>query len=270
MDFSGTPADQATRWLARGEHEIPEHESWLVPVEAERLGKIRFTKRRTEFLLHRWTAKQAIATAVGLAEQAAQDPSQLARIAVLNYFTGAPYALLDGDKLGVDISVSDRAGWAVCLVGPGLDAVGVDLELVEPRSDGFVTDFLTEPERDYVNGQPDTDARYAAANLMWSAKEAALKVLRTGLRADTRTVEVTFDTVPDDDPWVGWGRLSVRHTPTGDVFPGWWRRDGEFVLTIASTQATPAPRLLPASADLGGAAPVHSWLANPVHVSPTA
>jgi len=56
----------------------------------------------------------------------------------------------------------------------------------------------------------------------------------------------------------------VRHTPTGDIFPGWWRRDGEFVLTVASTQATPAPQILPASADLATATPVHSWLANPV------
>lgn len=258
--------DGATRWLARGEHEIPEHTGWLVPVEANRLGQLRYTKRRTEFLLRRWTAKQAIATALGLQDEVEADESgTLARIAVLNHRTGAPYALVDGEHVGVDISVTDRAGWAVCLVGPGLDAVGVDLELVEPRSAGFISDYLTPVEQQYVWGQPDEDARFAAANLMWSAKESALKVLRTGLRADTRTVEVTMAPRADDEAGrAGWGALSIRHVPTGRVFPGWWRRDGEFVFTMSSTQATPAPRTLPASGDLATARPVHSWLGAPL------
>jgi len=264
MDDQVTTAEQATRWLARGEHELPGDDAWLVPAEAQRLAKMKFTKRRTEYLLRRWTSKQALAAALGLHEEVAADPTALARISVLNHWTGAPYALLDGESVGVDISVTDRAGWAVCLVGPGLDAVGVDLELVEPRSRAFVADFLTAPEQAFVEGQPDQDARDAVANLMWSAKEAALKVLRMGLRADTRTVEVTLHPVEDADPHAGWGRLGVRHTPTGDVFPGWWRRDGKFVLTVASTRATPAPNLLPASGDLATAAPVHSWLTNPL------
>jgi 4'-phosphopantetheinyl transferase len=267
----------ATRWLARGEHEIPEHTAWLVPVEADRLAQLRFTKRRTEYLLRRWTAKQAIATALDMDEDVARDTTALSRIAVLNHMTGAPYALVDGKHVGVDISVTDRAGWAVCLVGPGLDAVGVDLELAEPRSDGFVRDYLTPPEQEYVWAQPDDDARFAAANLMWSAKESALKVLRTGLRADTRTVEVTLSQPASQDSSnaasdtgtltraeAGWGPLRVRHVPTGAVFHGWWRRDGEFVFTMCTTSPTPAPSALPASGDLATAQPVHSWLASPL------
>ncbi len=120
---------------------------------------------------------------------------------MLNHACGAPFVLVDGGPIGVDVSVTDRAGWAACLVGAGLDAVGVDLELVEPRSDGFVRDFLTAPEQDYVRGRGGDDAR-AAANLLWSAKEAALKVLQIGLRADTRSVDVAHaGTRPD-----GWGR----------------------------------------------------------------
>ncbi len=150
-------------WLARGEHEVPRDvgdvEAWLTPPEAERLAQLRFTKRRTEFLLRRWTAKHAVAVALGVADvgaSGAEAPgggasvAALARIAVLNRMSGAPYVLVDGEPAGVDVSVTDRAGWAVCLVGAGLDAVGVDLELVEPRSDGFVADFLTASEADEV------------------------------------------------------------------------------------------------------------------------
>jgi 4'-phosphopantetheinyl transferase superfamily len=53
-------------------------------------------------------------------------------------------------------------------------AVGCDLELVEPSSPGFVRDFLTDIEQGYVAAQSDFDARDAAANLLWSAKESAL------------------------------------------------------------------------------------------------
>jgi 4'-phosphopantetheinyl transferase len=245
------------RWLARGEAELPPDDAWLAPSEAARLAGMRYTKRRTEYRLRRWTGKQAVAAVAGI------DPvlSRLASIEVLNRRTGAPYVVLDGEPIGVDVSLTDRAGWAVCLVAAdGLPAVGVDLEIVEPRSDAFVADFLTPAECEYVLGQPDPQARHAAANLIWSAKESALKVLRTGLRADTRSVEVTLDDVVGPD---GWGALTVRAVG-GRLMPGWWRRDGGFVLTVAYDVPAQAPQVLAASADLTAAVPVHSWTAAPL------
>jgi 4'-phosphopantetheinyl transferase len=253
------------QWLARGEHELPGHLDWLTGPERARLDMLRFTKRRTEYLLRRWTAKQAVATALDWPDQ--EDAGHLARILVGNHPTGAPFVEVDGAALDGDISVSDRAGWAVCLVGSRsdgdrLDAVGIDLEIVEPRSDGFVSDFLTGPERDYVRSLPGRTAQDAAANLFWSAKESALKVLRTGLRADTRTVEVVISEAVRPD---GWATLEVTHTPSGRVFGGWWRCDGVFVLTMTAELPLPEPpALLPRSADLTGATPTHSWLTNPV------
>lgn len=108
--------------------------------------------------------------------------------------------VVDGNDAEMDVSLTDRAGWAVCLVGPEGElsggTLGVDLEAVEPRSRGFVADYLTAYEQAYVSGQgdPGSEGWDAAANLLWSAKESALKVLRVGLRADTRSVEVTLGT----------------------------------------------------------------------------
>lgn len=238
-------------WLARGEHELPDHHAWLTDREAERLQGLRFTKRRTEYLLRRWVGKHAVAAAHGIDT----SESSLARIEVWNHPTGAPFVLVDGHPAGVDVSLSDRAGWAVCLVGADLSRVGVDLEIVEPRSPGFVRDFLTDAEQDYVRGHADPDQ---AANLLWSAKESALKVLRTGLRRDTRSVEVSVAPVRED----GWGVLQVR-AREGIAFPGWWRRDGVFLLTLAAERAFSPPDVLPASADLSSAEPVHSWLTHP-------
>jgi 4'-phosphopantetheinyl transferase len=248
------------RWLACSEESVPTGVEWLSERETGYLDTIRFTKRRTEFLLRRHTGKRAVAAALDWDDHI----RTLARIEILNRLTGAPYVQIDGDRAALDISLTDRAGWAVALVGSegsmAAGTLGVDLEIAEPRSPGFVRDFLTTREQEYVESQPDVDARDAAANLVWSAKEAALKVLRVGLRADTRTVEVDADHECDQE---GWCRLTVRHVE-GQVFPGWWRRDADFVLTMAGLEAGPPPTRLAGGDDLSGATPIHSWVTNPV------
>jgi 4'-phosphopantetheinyl transferase len=235
------------RWLARGEGALPAGLDWLTPREAEHAAGLRYPKRRTEYLLRRLAAKHAVIAALGF-------DGGPARVEVRNAPGGAPYVLVDGVPAGLDVSVTDRAGWAVCLVGTG--TVGCDLELVEPRSPEFVRDFLTVAERAYVAASAEPDA---TANLLWSAKESALKVLRTGLRRDTRSVEVTVHSGQTSD----WAPLSVR-TVEGERFPGWWRRDGRFLLTVAGRAEGPPPEALEDPAALAQAVPVHSWLADPL------
>ena len=248
------------QWLVRGEPQVPKGQQWLTGTEAARASAMRFTKRRNEYLLRRYAGKCAVAAAIGHAG----DPVSLGRIAVLNRTTGAPYVEVDGRTLGLDISLTDRAGWSVCLVGPDLGAVGVDLEIVEPRSDGFVRDFLTPAERGIVATAPGSDGHDAAANLIWSAKESALKVLRTGLRADTRTVEVVLENSSGMSAGDGqWQRMSVASG--AGRFPGWWRRDGVFLLTVvAAAGLAEPPHVLPGSSDLSRAEPMHSWVNQPL------
>jgi 4'-phosphopantetheinyl transferase len=241
-------------WLARAEQHLPAEESWLSDAEAAYADAQRFTKRRTEFLVARWTAKQALSRVLPLPPAAAS----LRRIEVRHEPSGAPLVHLDGRPVGMRISLTDRAGWAVCVLGGSSGRMGCDLELVEPRSDAFVRDYLTAPERRYVDAAPDRDARHLAANLIWSAKESALKVLTTGLRRDTRSVEVTVTATSG-----GWGELTVR-TAEGATFPGWWRRFGAFVLTMAAEQAFAVPAGLDDPPLLDGASPTHSWLRSPV------
>jgi 4'-phosphopantetheinyl transferase len=251
-----TTSEAPLRWLARGEHELPDGTSWLTPREASRADGMRFTKRRREYLLRRWVGKQAVAAALGTPT----DVHQLARIEVANHASGAPFVLLDGKPSGLDVSLTDRAGWAVCVLGPDLSHIGCDLEIVEIRSPGFVSDFLTDAEQDFVAARADGDDRDAAANLLWSAKESALKVLRTGLRRDTRSVEVS---VGDPDPAVHWGTLTMT-TVEGTTLSGWWRREGVFLLTIAADRSLQPPEPLPGCAGLRDARPVHSWVGRPL------
>ena len=245
-------------WLAHGEHEVPQSLEWLSSHERDHLASIRFTKRRNEYVTRRWTAKQAIATVLDID----RSPASLTRIEVRHRESGAPYVHLDGEMAAVDVSMSDRAGWAVCLVGPPGSAasgtLGIDLEVVEPRTDGFVADFFTPTERNYVSALPDRDRRDEAANLIWSAKEAALKVQQVGLRVDTRTVEVELHGAPRPD---GWASMTV--TASSGPMPGWWRRDGVFLLTIACDTYREPPQPMSTGSDLGTAEPVHSWVDRP-------
>jgi 4'-phosphopantetheinyl transferase len=152
-------------------------------------------------------------------------------------------------------------------VGPRAGGrIGCDLELVEPRTAAFIRDYLTVNERRFVAAALSETERDRRANLVWSAKESALKVLQTGLRRDTRSVEVTvsLDRAPG-----GWAPLAVR-AAEGQRFPGWWARFGDFLLTVAAEPGEPGrparqPVALEEPPALAVATPVHSWLAHPAH-----
>jgi len=244
-------------WLAHGEEAVPSSTAWLSTHERAHLASIRFTKRRNEYVTRRWTAKAAIAAVLDL-DRSLDD---LRRIEIQHRASGAPYVHLDGAPAPVDVSMSDRSGWAVCLVGPpgstASGTVGIDLEVVEPRTPGFVADYFTSAERELVATQP-ADRHDELANLIWSAKEAALKVLQVGLRADTRTVEVELH---DDRRVDGWTAMTV--TGALGPMPGWWRRSGVFLLTMAFAEPSDPPRILASSAALDQAVPRHSWVDSP-------
>ncbi|QQS00647.1 MAG: 4'-phosphopantetheinyl transferase superfamily protein [Austwickia sp.] len=249
-------------WFACGEDLIPAGSAWLHPQEQRRLARYRFTKRRTEYCLRRVAGKYAVATRLGLD---VSRPEALGRIGVLTAPGGAPYVVVDDAPCGLEVSLTDRAGHAVCLVGPegaarSIGGIGVDVEIVEHRSQDFVRDFLTGREQRWLTGQlvGSPDAYAAGANLVWSAKEAALKVQRVGLRADTRSVDVSVLRGHHAD---GWARLTVDHRD--GAYPGWWRRDGQFLLTVVTRHPCDPPAAMPGSGDLATARPTHSWLQAP-------
>jgi 4'-phosphopantetheinyl transferase len=245
----------ATWWLARGEDQLPAAADWLSAAERRRVGALRYTKRRTDFLLGRWTLKLAVAKVLGWPD----DPDMLARIEGRTALTGAPRLYVDGQPADRGVSLSDRAGCAICLVAARAVAVGCDVEVVEPRSDAFVRDYLTQAEQRLAS--PAGPGRDVAANLIWSAKESALKVLGTGLRRDTRSVEV--DVTDLSPPERTWSALRVR-TAAGEAFPGWWRRSGTFLITACWPGGGPQPAALEEQSPIDTMLPSHRWLDRPV------
>ena len=129
--------------------DVPADDAWLSPREAAWVARMRFPKRRCEFRLGRWTAKVALA----LYLDRGHSVDELRSIEIDRAKDGAPAPLVEGRPAEAFITMTDRADQAVCLVGPPGTALGCDLELVEPRSDAFVGDYLTTkgqaPSADY-------------------------------------------------------------------------------------------------------------------------
>lgn len=247
------------RWLARGLEQVPDGDAWYSPAEADRAARMPYAKRRTEFRVSRWAAKLAIARALGWSvDESGATPADLAALATIEIRrrpTGAPAPFVAGRPAALMISQTDRADWAVCVVSDGTTrSVGCDLELVEPRSAGFVRAYFTVTEQQAVAAADDAD-HDLLANLLWSAKESALKVLETGLRRDTRSVEVALH----EDTSDGWHRLEVR-PEEGGCFPGWWRRSGVFLLSVAASHELPPPVSFEQPDALATAVPTHRWM----------
>jgi 4'-phosphopantetheinyl transferase len=146
--------------------------------------------------------------------------------------SGEPEAYLDAAPLPVSISISHRAGVALCTVAPGGAEIGCDLELVEERSEAFVTDYFTVEEQALVARTPASE-RPLLLNLLWSAKESALKALHEGLRLDTRYVNVDIDLSARGRDKTAWEPLHVRLSNGGE-FCGRWRQGGSTLRTIVA------------------------------------
>lgn len=238
----------AVFWLQHAEADVPASNHWLGASEAAVLGGLRFARRRADWRLGRWTAKRALAAYLGCLP----DAGVLQRIEIRASPSGAPEVFVAGKPSPIGISLSHRAGIALCALTPAGQALGCDLELIEPRSAAFVEDYFTAEERAFLAGASACD-QAALLALLWSAKESALKALRQGLRLDTRAVAVTLrDGVSLSQSnrragAEGWQALTVRSRDAG-VFPGWWGRDGELVRTVVAERPLPPPVALASNA----------------------
>jgi len=234
-----------THWLEQTEADLPAHDDWLSPKECVLLSQKRFPKRRADWRLGRWTAKRAAATFLNLPG----DPHALQEIEVRAAPSGAPELFLAERPAALTISISHRAGIAACTIAREGVALGCDLELIEPRDDGFVADYFTADEQALIARtlKPDWPR---LVTLIWSAKESALKALREGLRIDTRSLAVIL---PDHEhaaaalgPHSGldpWQPFQVRCVG-GEVFQGWWQSAGKIVRTLVGTPAPCPPIFL--------------------------
>jgi 4'-phosphopantetheinyl transferase len=201
----------------------------LSPAEVARFHALKSAKRRRDWLLGRWTAKQL------LRQVMARDGSTVALDAIVvdNDDSGAPVV----NDPPFSLSISHSHGYAFCAaVAHPAWPLGADLEWIVPRASTFASDFFTEAEAALVARAPAA-ARDVLMTAIWSAKEAALKALHLGLRVDTRTVACLVEPVPERPPvWtpfaISWD--AQRLDRPAPPLAGWWRVSDNFVLTLVT------------------------------------
>ncbi len=211
------------RYALRGRDELPERLDWLTPGERARYEEFRFDKRQQDWLLGRWTAKQALLQLTELPR------SDIARFEILSAPNGAPIATLDHSPCDIGLSISHSHGRALSVVSNEISDPGCDIELIEPRSAAFVDTFFTAAEQERVQ-RSVAKQRDLLVTMIWSAKESTLKALGTGLHVDTRSVTVIYDGDCSDEGWSTARTVSDQD----EAFSCLWRRDGTFVLTVVT------------------------------------
>jgi len=228
-------------WLEQTAEEMPVDDGWLGAHEVRCLAAMQFEKRRGDWRLGRWTAKRALSACLNLPT----DVQTMRRIEIRATESGAPEAHVDDHPSSAMISISHCKGTAICAVMQEGAQMGCDLELVESRADSFLTDYFTIEEQTLVS-RSFAEERPLMSTLLWSAKESALKALRTGLRLDTRAVMVRAELKGVEVE--GWKQLHLRCAGYGLVgvllFQGWWRyADGRVRTVVANALPRPPIRV---------------------------
>lgn len=234
MQFAPDALLPTIHWLVTGADRIPwaagerQDTGILSPREWERWQALKTGKRRRDWLAGRWAAKRLLQPLL----PAAGVSRPLDTIVIVNNPDGAPR--VEGFP-GISLSIS-HAGMlaaAAAVIAPGC-AVGIDLEVIAPRTAVFTGDYFTAEERQQVEHAPPI-WRTTQVNAIWSAKESALKALGVGLRVDTRAVSCRFEAF--SQPPTAWTEFTVRLDAArlgGDLptLHGWWRVIPGYVLTL--------------------------------------
>jgi len=213
--------------------DVPSGSQWLGTEEQGVERALLRSQRRREWRSGRWAAKCVLTEALGGAL------GDCARWEVIAADDGAPSVFCDGLASPVSVSISHRAGWAAAVLSKNGAPVGIDLEVIEPRSERFVRDFFTDREVAGYYAAPK-ELRDAYAVAVWSAKESILKCLRAGLRRDTRSVEIAVSAAalrrrePNRWQWAPGSDLDA-----GQPYDIWWMVRDDLFVTIAA----PAPPL---------------------------
>ncbi|MBY9081321.1 4'-phosphopantetheinyl transferase superfamily protein [Paenibacillus sp. HN-1] len=140
---------------------------------------LKFEKRMRSYLLGRFAAKQAAAALTG--------EEELANIHIQAGIFDQP--ILSSAKRNIQVSITHCNDYGAAIAFPEAHPMGIDLEKIDDRKRTAIESHITMAEKEYINPLPiplDT-----ALTLLWSAKEALSKVLKTGLTASFKVFEVS-------------------------------------------------------------------------------
>lgn len=152
--------------------------AFLHPQERKYYEKLKFEKRIKSYLAGRLTAKKAIVAYTG--------EKDLTRILIQSGIFTQPVVIYEQPNIQVSISHSDDFGAAVAF--PEAHPMGIDIEKIHREQNEAIERETTESEIKLIQGLPFSYE--IMLTLLWTAKEALSKVLKTGLMTPFKIFEV--------------------------------------------------------------------------------
>lgn len=221
--------ERCVYWIKQEKADIPQSLDWLHDSEMKVLAGLKFEKRRLDWLLGRWTAKNAVRLFSKVHDLSIPEVL-ISEIEICAAENGAPEVFYHSKRIPVVISISHSNGIGLCAINISPFKIGCDAEIIEARTPLFLQDYFKESEKDFIKSQETSD-KDLWINLIWSIKEATLKAKRTGLRIDPLRVEVEFpiDLIDND-----WKPVRTSLLESKEVFWGYWRQCKKMIYTFSS------------------------------------
>ncbi|MFW9875479.1 MAG: KR domain-containing protein, partial [Candidatus Thorarchaeota archaeon] len=95
------------------------------------------------------------------------------------------FSIKENQKIPLYLSISHSHEFSTAIISKKL--VGIDLEIVEPRSSSFYKEVFTDTERQAISEDPRLGTIY------WTAKEAFSKAIGEGLKINFRDIELNYN-----------------------------------------------------------------------------
>ncbi len=152
----------------------------LHPLELSRYDALPSGRRRKSYLLGRYAAKHAFAALTG-----EEDPGA---VLIRNGVFDQP-VLTHERARNIQVSISHSADFGAALAFPETHPMGIDIERIDPSRTGILETQATTEEKDLLRSCAVSFD--AALTLLWTAKEALSKILKTGMTVPPEVLEVS-------------------------------------------------------------------------------
>lgn len=186
---------------------------YLNVLDKKEYAELKTVDRKREFLFSRIALKDAIRDFV------AQDGAEMlypVEIFCVHDENGKPLVYGEGDAAqqleGLCVSIAHKGNRAVAMVGTS--PVGVDLEKIEERTEGFIAGSFTAAERSVLGAEPSAEL----VTRCWVAKEACAKKTGRGLQGDPKRFEIQAI----EGEVLILGKERVQTTLVGDEYVAGW------------------------------------------------
>ena len=160
------------RYLIIKTKDVPNAEEFATTLELKQYKHFAVEKRASEWLAGRYAAKKLATDFFNL---------PLKKIQVKNDKSGAPILQAQGGN-HLTISITHSGDYAAAAISMTGDLIGVDIEKIESRPEGWVEQYFVKEE---LIAKDD-----AYLTELWAKKEAVLKLLGLGLTVPTTQIRI--------------------------------------------------------------------------------